>query len=117
MEPVITISNLEKTIDEFHLGPIDLSIEPGTVTALIGNNGSGKSTILKAMMNLVQPDKGEITFNRFHVGGDDESWKKDMVYLPQKVVGWDPFTGELLKEMIAPLYPKWDEVLFQQMIG
>ena len=40
----INVNDLKKQLDDFTLGPIHLSIEPGTITALIGNNGSGKST-------------------------------------------------------------------------
>ena len=37
-----------------------LSVEVGTITAILGNNGAGKSTILKTVMGLIedQPDKG-----------------------------------------------------------
>lgn len=48
------------------LGPIDLSIERGGVTALIGPNGAGKSTMLTTIGRLLEPDSGRIT-----VGGLD----------------------------------------------
>ncbi|MFD1609729.1 ATP-binding cassette domain-containing protein [Oceanobacillus luteolus] len=116
MEPILTISNLEKTIEEFHLGPIDISFEKGTITALVGNNGSGKSTLLKSIMNLVQLDRGLIKLDHISINGEDESWKKLIAYQPQTVVGWDPFTGTTLKKLIAPLYPHWDEGLFHKMV-
>jgi branched-chain amino acid transport system ATP-binding protein len=41
-----------------------LSVEEGTITAILGNNGAGKSTVLKTVMGLLedQPDKGTIEF-------------------------------------------------------
>lgn len=48
------------------LGPIDLSIKRGGVTALIGPNGAGKSTLLTIIGRLLDPDCGRIT-----VGGCD----------------------------------------------
>lgn len=48
------------------LGPIDLTIEEGGVTALIGPNGAGKSTMLTIIGRLLDPDTGRIT-----VGGLD----------------------------------------------
>lgn len=48
------------------LGPIDLAIERGGVTALIGPNGAGKSTMLTIIGRLLHPDSGRIT-----VGGLD----------------------------------------------
>lgn len=54
MQPWLEIMQLRKTIDDFQLGPIDLSFEPGTIHALIGKNGAGKSTLMKMLMNLAK---------------------------------------------------------------
>jgi branched-chain amino acid transport system ATP-binding protein len=58
-----------KNIETFYgliyaLRGISLSLEEGTITAVLGNNGAGKSTILKTVMGLIkdQPDKGTIEF-------------------------------------------------------
>lgn len=40
-----------------------LSLEPGSVTALIGPNGSGKSTLLQTLASLIKPASGEIAFH------------------------------------------------------
>lgn len=45
---------------EFELGPISLSLQPGELIFLIGGNGSGKTTLIKLLMGLYQPDSGEI---------------------------------------------------------
>jgi branched-chain amino acid transport system ATP-binding protein len=58
-----------KNIETFYrliyaLRGVSLSLEEGTVTAILGNNGAGKSTILKTVMGLIedQPDKGTIEY-------------------------------------------------------
>ena len=58
-----------KNIETFYrliyaLRGVSLSLEEGTVTAILGNNGAGKSTVLKTVMGLIedQPDKGSIEF-------------------------------------------------------
>src|SRR5690606_37481462 len=59
--PLITISNLS-----MHYGGPDLlngvslDIEPGAKIGLIGQNGTGKSTLLKLMMGQLEPTKGEL---------------------------------------------------------
>lgn len=40
-----------------------LTITPGKITALLGSNGSGKSTMVKVLAGLVKPDSGEILFD------------------------------------------------------
>ncbi|MFA1822128.1 ATP-binding cassette domain-containing protein [Virgibacillus oceani] len=115
MEKLAVMSNVKKRIDEFELGPLNLTIEPGTITTLIGNNGSGKSTVLKLMMDLAKADNGNIKILGAHVGDKDESWKSSISYQPQTVVGWNTFTGKTLKNFIAPLYPDWDDRKFEEM--
>lgn len=113
---LIHISQLEKKIDDFHLGPIHLTIERGTITALVGNNGSGKSTLLKLIMNLAKADMGNIRVNDILISGEDESWKQYIAYQPQTTIGYDPFTGKALKDLIANWYPQWDDKFFNRVI-
>lgn len=116
MQPLIEIINIHKQIDDFKLGPIHLVIEPGTITALVGNNGSGKSTLLKSIMNLVKADHGEINVLGQSVNGADENWKSLIAYQPQKMIGYDFFTGEALKSLVEKFYPLWDDALFMKVI-
>jgi len=46
--------------EEFELGPISLSLQPGELIFLIGGNGSGKTTLAKLLMGLYEPDSGQI---------------------------------------------------------
>ena len=46
--------------DGFHIRELDLSIPSGKITSLIGANGSGKSTILKALTRLIPKDQGNL---------------------------------------------------------
>ncbi|MGX7596862.1 ATP-binding cassette domain-containing protein [Planococcus plakortidis] len=116
MIPWIELTQVNKQIDDFRLGPVSLAIEPGTITALVGNNGSGKSSLLKLMMNLANMDAGDIRVFGKSVDGEDESWKRHVTFLPQTPIGWNAYTGNDLKNLIAPLYAKWDDVLFERMI-
>lgn len=43
---------------------VNLKIKEGEVTAFVGHNGSGKSTMLKAISGLVRIDRGEIIYDR-----------------------------------------------------
>jgi branched-chain amino acid transport system ATP-binding protein len=49
---------------------LDMEIPEGQTVSLLGANGSGKSTILKAVSGLVQPTSGEITFSGKRIDGD-----------------------------------------------
>jgi zinc transport system ATP-binding protein len=42
------------------LDNVDLSVDPGEIVTLIGPNGSGKTTFLRAVLGLIRPDRGEV---------------------------------------------------------
>src|SRR4051812_14343364 len=44
------------------LGPLDLELEQGTTTLLLGPSGSGKSTLLRLLNGLLRPDRGTVLF-------------------------------------------------------
>ena len=52
MENVITVKNLIKKYDGFELDNISFQIPAGSVVGLIGENGAGKSTIIKSVLGL-----------------------------------------------------------------
>ena len=56
---MIKMTNLTKEYDGFDLN-LTLSVEPGRVYGLIGKNGAGKSTCIKAILGLIRPTSGEI---------------------------------------------------------
>ncbi len=67
--PVISLRGVRKSYGSFELGPLDLEIEPGHVVAVVSPNGGGKSTLFGMLMNLVQPDSGEVRlFGRAYPG-------------------------------------------------
>ena len=56
----IEIKGLEKSYNKFKLNIKELIVKKGFITGFIGPNGSGKTTTIKAIMNMVKADKGEI---------------------------------------------------------
>ena len=57
---VIEMDNVKKTLDNFTLDIPHLAIKEGYITGFIGQNGSGKTTTLKLIMNLLKLDEGQI---------------------------------------------------------
>ena len=116
MTTSLEIHSVKKKIEDFSLGPIDLMLEPGTVTALIGNNGAGKSTLLKMVMQLARQDAGDIIIFGKNTKKEDEAWKQKVAYQPQALIGCDSFTGHELLRLSSRWYPSWDQDLFDEVI-
>ena len=74
LSTLLEIKNIETFYTLIYaLRGVSLTVEEGTITAILGNNGAGKSTILKTVMGLLddQPDKGTIEFEGKRIDGKD----------------------------------------------
>lgn len=59
--PILALTHVTKTFPGVRaLSNVSLSLYPGRVTALVGENGAGKSTVVKILTGIYQPDEGEI---------------------------------------------------------
>lgn len=58
MDNLVEMRSLGKRYAKFALEGLDLTVEAGTVVGLVGSNGAGKTTALKALLGLVYPDSG-----------------------------------------------------------
>jgi ABC-2 type transport system ATP-binding protein len=87
---------------------LSLSVSPGSVYALLGRNGSGKTTTLRALLGLARPTAG-----RGLLFGED-AWRARAAAMARiGVVAEDPdapphLSADALGRVVAPLYPRWD---------
>lgn len=63
----------------FHLGPVDLTIEPGEVVFFVGGNGSGKSTLLKVLTGLYPPSTGKIRLGDTELAPENVEAYREMI--------------------------------------
>jgi putative pyoverdin transport system ATP-binding/permease protein len=59
---------------QFQLGEINLNLEPGKLTFLVGGNGSGKSTLAKLITGLYRPHSGAIYLNDLEITNTNQEW-------------------------------------------
>ena len=79
---LLEIKNLSKSYgDKKVLKDINLVIEPGKIIGLLGKNGTGKSTLIKLINDLLTPSDGEILINGKNPGVES---KKIISYLPER---------------------------------
>ena len=61
MEPIIELKNVHKSFGDQHvLRGLNLSIERDRISVIIGKSGGGKSVLLKHIIGLLKPDRGEV---------------------------------------------------------
>ncbi len=116
MENVLQIRNLCKNYKGFALKNINLELPKGMIMGLIGENGAGKSTTIKAILNIIHTDSGEITIFGMSNQKDEKRIKEDI-----GVVLDDSFLSEYLNpndlnKIMTKMYKNWDEKLYFQYI-
>ena len=110
----IEIKGLEKHYDGFQLGSFDLTLPSGCIMGLVGENGAGKSTTIKLIMNAVGRDAGEIsvlgTDNRsagFRDVKEDIGVVLDEAYFPEVM------SARNVGKVMALTYKNWDAAAFE----
>jgi len=88
MPGLLEVKNIETYYNlVYAIRGASFSVEEGSITAILGNNGAGKSTILKTIMGLIedQPDKGIIEFDGIPIQhkDTDEIVRKGIAYVPE----------------------------------
>ena len=75
------------------LHPIELDVEPGTVTGLLGPNGSGKSTLLRCLVGLVRADAGRALVDGVALAGDGVAVRRRVSYSPGEIALYGEMRG------------------------
>ena len=63
----------------FHVGPIDLTIEPGEILFIVGGNGAGKSTLMKLLTGLYSPTAGVVSASDVSVRPENVAAYREMI--------------------------------------
>ena len=84
---------------------ITFNVKKGEITALLGLNGVGKSTLLKIIMGLVKQDEGEVLFN-----GEKLNYKtyENIAFVPDVLNTYGDMKIKDAFEYMSMMYEKWD---------
>lgn len=113
---ILDIKGLTKHYKKFSLGPIDFQVEMGTVVAVVGANGSGKTTFFRMMMNLLQADGGSINFFGNDLTEKETEIKQKVGYVGDLLDPYSRLTIKELSSLIAYWYPTWDHRLYAHLL-
>ena len=101
--------------DKFELKDINLEIETGYVTVLVGNNGCGKTTLMRNIYGSLLANSGEIYLDDEKVSFDNlASYHRDVVYIGKSMYA-DYYTIADNVELFRTLYDRFDEDTFLKL--
>jgi ABC-2 type transport system ATP-binding protein len=95
---------------------LTLSVEPGSVFALMGRNGAGKTTTIHLLLDLLRPNAGEARLFGVPSPRLRPQHRQRLGYVSenQHLPGWMQL-GEFLK-FLRPMYPTWDAALEEKLV-
>lgn len=110
----IEIKGLEKRYDGFQLGSFDLTLPSDCIMGLVGENGAGKSTTIKLIMNAIGRDAGEISV----LGVDNRSAefrdvKEDIGVVLDEAYFPEVMSARNVGKVMALTYKNWDAAAFE----
>lgn len=98
------VQRLEKSFGDLHvLRGVDFEVAPGSVFALLGSNGAGKTTIVRILSTLLRPDAGTATVGGFDVTTDPLEVRGTISLTGQFAAVDEILTGRENLELVAKL--------------
>ena len=112
MTNAIEVRGLCKEYGDFRLDRVDLTVPCGAIVGLIGENGAGKSTTLRAILNLIRPDGGTVKVFGRAVSEAEPDFKEDIGVVLDEASFHDPLKAPQVGKILAGSYRNWDAPLF-----
>ena len=107
---MLRIENLTKTYGEKRaVDNLSLHIAPGEIYGFIGHNGAGKTTTLKAVVGILQFDKGEVFIKGESIRKNPLACKQKIAYIPDNPDLYEVMTGIKVLNFIADIFGVTEE--------
>ncbi len=112
---MLECSNLKKVyLNKTAVEDVSLTLEKGRIYALLGPNGSGKTTFMKMISGLVKPTHGTIEYEGMPIGVQS---KKDIAYMSTEPFFYSFMTVESVGKYYKDFFEDFDEDKYVKLIG
>lgn len=111
----LEIKGLSKSYGDFELKNIELALPEGCIMGLVGENGAGKSTTIKLILNMIDRDGGSVTV----LGRDNRESvliKNDIGVVPDTLGIPDCFTAKQWGKVMRNIFSNWDDALYASFL-
>lgn len=116
MKNALEVSHLTKDYGSFKLDDVSFTVPGGTIMGLIGENGAGKSTTIKCILNLIRRDGGEIQVLGLDNLRDEQAVKAQVGVVLDETTFHDGLTAPQVGKILSKLYPSWDGTLYRHYL-
>lgn len=113
---MLSIRGLSKRYMNFSVEDVTFKVPDGTVVGLIGENGAGKSTIIKSVLGAVHPDGGEILVDGMPLDKLDRSGRQKISFVLDDMGLPMELTLSMLDKVLSNIFEKWDSEKFKALV-
>ena len=114
MENAINIKGVTKTYDAFQLEQVDIKLPSGYIMGVIGENGAGKTTVIKAMLGLVHLDAGQIELLGKPFAVQDRELKEHIGVVMDSCNFPEDMRVKDIDKVMASCYRTWNRADFHE---
>ncbi|MBC5706488.1 ABC transporter ATP-binding protein [Hungatella hominis] len=117
MNKMLEVTALSKSYRDFKLDNLTFCLPEGFIMGLIGPNGSGKTTTIKSILNMIEPDNGSITvFGKDHIAQEQEI-KRDIGVVFDNSYFVDEWNMTDVETAYSLFYDQWNSETYWSMLS
>ena len=113
MTNCIEVKGLCKSYGDFALRDVSFTLPGGSIMGLIGENGAGKSTTIKAILNLIRRDAGEIRLMGCDNVRQERQARAEVGVVLDECFFHDTLRPKDVRKILAPAFRSWDDGLYR----
>ena len=112
MENILEIKGLNKAYDTFALKDVSFSLPKGYIMGFVGENGSGKTTTIRSILNMANIDSGKISVFGLDSVTDTIAIKEKLGVVFDSLYLAEHLTAKQIEKQLKPFYKDWDSKEF-----
>ena len=116
MTNYLEVTNLSKSFDSFQLHNISFTLPKGYIMGLIGPNGSGKTTTIKLILNMLGRTGGTVKVMGLDNITEEQKVKSELGVVFDTNYFSDDWKVSQVEKSISVFYPNWDSQKFADML-
>lgn len=117
MENILEINGLCKRYDDFALKDVSFSLPKGYIMGFVGENGSGKTTTIRAILNMARIDSGRISVFGMDSVKDSIAIKERLGVVFDSLYLAEHLNVRQIEQQLRPFYKDWDSKAFFERIN
>lgn len=117
MEYILQVEGLSKKFQGFELKNISFKLAKGMIIGIVGENGSGKTTSLKTILDIVKKDQGRVVIFSKEFTGSEKDIKEDIGLVFDDGFFQNTLNVDEIESILKSAYKNWDEEAFNNYLN